>query len=109
MPRNEHFLPRNNGNHSESMFPERNSFPNPNFTVSEDAGIGTRTFATLALVARCSNHSARSHPQDIKEDTPLHCHVAGAQDLEGDGGCPPQGLRSKGPYSKRYGPPDLQS
>jgi hypothetical protein len=61
------------------------------FTVSEDARIGTRTFATLALVARCSNHSARSHPQDIKEDTPLHCHLAGAQDLEGDGavGVPP--------------------
>jgi hypothetical protein len=32
MPRNEHFLLRNNGNRSE--FSERNSVPNPNRTVS---------------------------------------------------------------------------
>ncbi len=31
-------------------------------TVSEDAGIEPRTVATLALTARSSNHSARSHP-----------------------------------------------
>jgi hypothetical protein len=31
------------------------------FTVSEDAGIGSRTVATLALAVRCSNHSAISH------------------------------------------------
>ncbi len=31
-------------------------------TVSEDAGIETRTVATLTLTARRSNHSARSHP-----------------------------------------------
>ncbi len=30
--------------------------------VSEDAGIESRTVATLALTARRSNHSARSHP-----------------------------------------------
>ncbi len=30
-------------------------------TVSEDAGIETRTVATLALTARRSNHLARSH------------------------------------------------
>ncbi len=30
-------------------------------TVSEDAGIELRTVATLALTARRSNHSARSH------------------------------------------------
>ncbi len=30
--------------------------------VSEDAGIERRTVATLALTARRSNHSARSHP-----------------------------------------------
>jgi hypothetical protein len=32
-------------------------------SVSEDAGIEPRTGATLALAARRSNHSARSHPQ----------------------------------------------
>ncbi len=31
-------------------------------TVSEDAGIEPRTVATLALTARRSNHSVRSHP-----------------------------------------------
>ena len=31
-------------------------------TVSEDAGIEPSTVATLALAARRSNHSARSHP-----------------------------------------------
>jgi hypothetical protein len=36
------------------------------FTVSEDAGIEPRTVATLALTARHSNHSARSHPHDAK-------------------------------------------
>jgi hypothetical protein len=30
--------------------------------VSEDAGIEPRTVATLALTARRSKHSARSHP-----------------------------------------------
>ncbi len=30
--------------------------------VSEDAGIKLRTVVTLALAARCSNHSAKSHP-----------------------------------------------
>jgi hypothetical protein len=30
-------------------------------TVSEDAGIESRTVATLAFSARSSNHSARSH------------------------------------------------
>ncbi len=32
-------------------------------TVSEDAGIEPRTFATLAFAVRCSNNLARSHPQ----------------------------------------------
>jgi hypothetical protein len=32
------------------------------FSVSEDAGIESRTVATLALTARRSNQSARSHP-----------------------------------------------
>jgi hypothetical protein len=32
-------------------------------TVSDDAGIKPRTVATLALIARRYNHSARSHPQ----------------------------------------------
>jgi hypothetical protein len=30
--------------------------------VSEDAGIESRTVATMALAVRRSNHSARSHP-----------------------------------------------
>ncbi len=34
-------------------------------TVSEDAGIGPRTVATVALTARRSNHLARSHPQRL--------------------------------------------
>jgi hypothetical protein len=34
-----------------------------NSTVSEDAWIEPRTVATLALTARRSNHSARSHPR----------------------------------------------
>jgi hypothetical protein len=34
-------------------------------TVSEDAGIEPRTVATTALTVRCSNHSAKSHPQYI--------------------------------------------
>ncbi len=33
------------------------------FTLSEDAGIEPRTFATLAFAVRCSNDLARSHPQ----------------------------------------------
>ena len=33
--------------------------------VSEDAGIEARTVATFALTARRSNHSARSHPQNL--------------------------------------------
>ncbi len=33
-------------------------------TVSEDAGIESRTVATLALTARRSNYSARSHPAE---------------------------------------------
>jgi hypothetical protein len=32
-------------------------------TFSEDAGIKPRTVATLALTARLSNYSARSHPE----------------------------------------------
>jgi hypothetical protein len=32
-------------------------------TVSEEAGIETRTVATSVLAVRSSNHSARSHPQ----------------------------------------------
>ena len=32
--------------------------------VSKDAGIKPKTVATLALTARRSNHSARSHPID---------------------------------------------
>jgi hypothetical protein len=32
-------------------------------TLSEDAAIEPRTVATLALTARRSNHSAKSHPQ----------------------------------------------
>jgi hypothetical protein len=32
------------------------------YTVSDDAGIEPRTVATLALTARRSNHSVRSHP-----------------------------------------------
>jgi hypothetical protein len=32
-------------------------------TVSEDAGIELKAVATSALAVRCSNHSARSHPQ----------------------------------------------
>jgi hypothetical protein len=32
-------------------------------TVSKDAGIEARTVATLALTARRSKHSTRSHPQ----------------------------------------------
>jgi hypothetical protein len=31
-------------------------------TESEDAGIETSTVETLELTAKCSNHSARSHP-----------------------------------------------
>jgi hypothetical protein len=31
-------------------------------TVSEDAGIEPRTFATSALAVKRSNHSVRSHP-----------------------------------------------
>jgi hypothetical protein len=34
------------------------------FTVSEDAGIESRTVATTALAVRRSNHSARSHPHE---------------------------------------------
>jgi hypothetical protein len=34
-------------------------------TVSETAGIEPRTVATLALTARCSNLSARSHPHQL--------------------------------------------
>jgi hypothetical protein len=42
-------------------------------TVSEDAGIETRTVATLALTATRSNHSVRSRPQlgYISSTTPL--------------------------------------
>ncbi len=36
--------------------------PPSDSTVSEDAGIESRTFANLALKARRSSHSARSHP-----------------------------------------------
>ncbi len=35
-------------------------------TASEEAGIEPRTVATLALAARRSNHSARSHPQSAR-------------------------------------------
>jgi hypothetical protein len=35
-------------------------------TVSEDAGIEPRTIAALALAARRSNHSVRSHPRSDK-------------------------------------------
>jgi hypothetical protein len=35
--------------------------PPSDFTVSEDAGIETRTIATLAFAVRRSNHSAGSH------------------------------------------------
>jgi hypothetical protein len=35
-------------------------------TVSEDAGIEPRTVVTTALTVRRSNHSARSHPLNIK-------------------------------------------
>jgi hypothetical protein len=35
-------------------------------TVSEDAGIETRTVATSALAVRRSNHSARSHPHSAR-------------------------------------------
>jgi hypothetical protein len=35
------------------------------FIVSEDAGIGPWTVATLALTARRSNHSATSHARDF--------------------------------------------
>ncbi len=34
-------------------------------TVSEDARIVPRIVATLALTARRSNHSARSHPMNV--------------------------------------------
>jgi hypothetical protein len=37
------------------------------FTVSEHAGIEPKTVATLALTARRSNHSARSHPQRVAQ------------------------------------------
>jgi hypothetical protein len=34
-------------------------------TVSKDAWIKPRTFATSALAIRCSNHSARSNPHEL--------------------------------------------
>jgi hypothetical protein len=37
------------------------------FTLSEDAGIEPRTVATLALTARRSNLSTRSHPQRVAQ------------------------------------------
>jgi hypothetical protein len=36
--------------------------------VSKDAGIESRTVATLALALRCSNHSAKYHPGDCTGD-----------------------------------------
>ncbi len=39
-------------------------------TVCEDAAIEPRTVATLALAARRSNHSARSHPQSARSHPP---------------------------------------
>ncbi len=43
MPRNECFLPRNNGNHSESIiFSERNSVPNPSLLTRRKTGGGGR-------------------------------------------------------------------
>ncbi len=40
------------------------------FTVSEDAVIEPRTVANLTLAARRSNHSARSHPQNLARSHP---------------------------------------
>jgi hypothetical protein len=39
--------------------------------VSEDAGIEPRTVATLALTARRSNYSDRSHPHSTKSHSQL--------------------------------------
>ncbi len=36
--------------------------------LSEDAGIESRTVATLALSVRCSNYSARSHPLSARSN-----------------------------------------
>jgi hypothetical protein len=49
-------------------------------TVSEDAGMEPRTAATLALTARRSNHSARSHPPPQKIEVRLHIvHCLGSK------------------------------
>jgi hypothetical protein len=42
------------------------------FAVSEDAGIESRTVATLALAVRRSNHSPRSYPNSARS----HLHSA---------------------------------
>jgi hypothetical protein len=40
--------------------------PPSDFTVSEDAGTEPRTVATLLMPVRRSNHSAKSHPLNMK-------------------------------------------